>query len=462
MSKSPELVQESKSNKKYHLITFGCQMNEYDSNLIAQQLEDNNAEACDKVEDADIVVVNTCSVREKAEDTAYKSLAQLAALKKKKPDMQIAVVGCMAKNKGKQITGDLSHVDYVLGPDNYKDIDGLFFGSDAAKARQKRLEKSYQVITDFDEVENYTGKQAKLATPYSTFITIQRGCNKRCTYCIVPFVRGNEKYRPSNEVIDEVKMAVDKGVKEITLLGQTVNSYHYEADTFASLLAKVSDISGVERIRFTSPHPKHFTDDLIWLMGNKSNICHHAHIPVQSGSTRMLKKMRRQYDRERFLEISEKLRKAHPDFALTTDIIVGFVGEEDQDFEDTLSLVEEVRFDSAFMFAYSPREGTKAFDEVETISHEEKIARLQRLIEVQNKITFEQNQQMIGKVRPILLEKPSHRDPNEWVGKTECFKKVIVPGTHYKVGDMVNAEINDIRGWTLRGKSLEENFGIIS
>ncbi len=460
MNDKPTPASNEAQSPKYHMITFGCQMNEYDSNLIAQQLEDCNAVPTDDATEADIVVVNTCSVREKAEETAYKSLAQLKALKKRKPSMQIAVVGCMAKNKGEQIPTDLSHVDYVLGPDNYKDIDALFFGSQAAEARQKRLEKSYQVITDFDEVENYAGKKAKLASSYSTFITIQRGCNKRCTYCIVPFVRGNEKYRPVGEVLDEVKRAVDLGVKEITLLGQTVNSYLYEGDTFASLLAKVSEISGVERIRFTSPHPKHFTDDLIWLMGNRDNICNHAHIPVQSGSTRMLKKMRRQYDREKFLEIAGKLRKIHPDFALTTDIIVGFVGEEKEDFADTLSLVEEVRFDSAFMFAYSPREGTKAFDETETLSNEEKLVRLQTLIDLQNKITFEQNHKMIGKIKPILLEGPSHRDPNEWVGKTECFKKVIVPGKNYQPGDIVYAEINDIRGWTLRGIPAEQRLGV--
>jgi tRNA-2-methylthio-N6-dimethylallyladenosine synthase len=444
-------LSDADQSKKYHLQTYGCQMNEYDSNMIGQMLEDRGAQETDSVEDADMVIVNTCSIRGKAEDTAYARISQLKALKKRKPGMKIAVIGCMAKNKGEAIPADLEHVDYVLGPDNYGGVEKLLM----PETQPNQMPKDVKVITEFDSLENYKGKTAKLNSPHSTFITIQRGCNKRCSYCIVPFVRGNEKYRPMDDLLDEAKAAVDRGVKEVTLLGQTVNSYHYEGDTFASLLYKVSEINGLERIRFTSPHPKHFTDDVISIMKSQTNISRHTHFPLQSGSTEILKKMRRQYDREKYIEISEKLRGIDPDFAISTDIIVGFVGEERHHFEETLSLVKQIRFDSAFMFAYSPREGTKAFEERETLDHATKISWLQELIEVQNGITFEQTKKMIGRTEQILIEGPSHRNELEFMGKTDCFKKVILnKEAGVQPGDIVQVEINDIQGWTLRGTRI--------
>lgn len=436
--------------KTYKVVTYGCQMNEYDSNLIAQMFEDHGARAVDANEEADFIVVNTCSIREKAEDTAFANIRKMLAYKREeKPQQKIAIVGCMAKNKGEGIPESLRGVDLVLGPDNYNSLERVLWGE------QPELPKGVKVITDFDEIENYAGKTAKIASPYSTFVTIQRGCNKRCTYCIVPFVRGNEKYRPMQEILDEVKKAVDQGVTEVTLLGQTVNSYRQDGYGFADVLSKVSDISGVRRIRFTSPHPKHFTDDVIWVIKERENICNHMHLPLQSGSTSLLRKMRRQYDREDYLEIVHKLRAIDPDFALGTDIIAGFVGETEQDLEDTLSLMEEVRFDAAFMFAYSPREGTKAFLETEIMTQEEKVARLQRVIDLQNRHTFEINQGMIGKTKEILIEGDSFRDENEVVGKTSCFKKVIIPKGNLKPGDYTTVKITDMRGWTLRGEEVK-------
>ena len=439
-------------SKKYNIVTFGCQMNEYDSNLIAQMMDDRGCTSIDDPASADFIIVNTCSIREKAEDTAFARLKQLQAHKKVNPHIKLAVIGCMAKNKGEGIAEITQGVDIVLGPDSYSHLDDLLFGDPIGTSAKKRLAQKVKVITEFDDVENYVGKSAKLSRPYSSFITIQRGCNKRCTYCIVPFVRGNEKYRPVEDILRECREAVDQGVTELTLLGQTVNSYHDSGDTFASLLHKVSEINGLKRIRFTSPHPKHFTDDLIWVMGNRPNISRHTHLPLQSGSDRILAKMRRQYDMEKFYEISDKLRKIDPLFSITTDIIVGFVGEERADFEATLEAVKKIRFDAAFTFAYSPRVGTKAFDETETMTEETKSAWLQELIDVQNKITFEINNKMLGQTAELLIEGPSFRNDQEFVGKTDCFKKVIVPKGNLKVGDYVNAHIDDIRGWTLRGK----------
>jgi tRNA-2-methylthio-N6-dimethylallyladenosine synthase len=431
----------------YRVVTYGCQMNEYDSNMIAQMFEDHGAREAEATEDADFVVVNTCSIREKAEDTAFANIRKLLAHKRKeKPDQKIAIVGCMAKNKGEGIPDALKGVDLVLGPDNYNSLERVIWGEEAA------LPKGVQVITEFDEVENYMGKTAKISSPHSTFVTIQRGCNKRCTYCIVPYVRGNEKYRPLPEIVEEVKKAVDLGVTEVTLLGQTVNSYRFEGNGFADVLAAVSDLHGVKRIRFTSPHPKHFTDDVIWIIKDRKNICNYMHLPLQSGSDAMLKEMRRQYTAEEYLEIVYKLRSIDPDFALSTDVIAGFVGETEADLQATMDLMAEVRFDSAFMFAYSPREGTRAFREVETLTEQEKLARLQRVIDQQNRITFEINQGMIGKVKEILIEGDSHRSDQEVVGKTECFKKVILPKGHLKPGDYVQAKINSMVGWTLKGE----------
>jgi tRNA-2-methylthio-N6-dimethylallyladenosine synthase len=435
-------------SEKYHLVTYGCQMNEYDSNMVAEMLENRGIESTSDEREADYIIMNTCSIREKAEDTAFNKLRQYGALKRKKKHLKVGVIGCMAKNKGAELPDSLNHIDYVLGPDNYNDLEDVLFGEEDGKIRVKDA----KIITEFDEVENYKGRHAKISSSYSTFVTIQRGCNKRCTYCIVPFVRGNEKYRAIDEVLDEVKHAVDQGVSEVTLLGQTVNSYNFPGENFASLLGKVSDIEGVKRIRFTSPHPKHFTDDVIWMMKDRENICNHVHLPVQSGSDKMLKDMRRQYDREKFLEIAHKLRAIDPNFAISTDAIVGYVGETEQDFEDTVSIFEEVRFDTAFMFAYSPRKGTKSFGEEEFITQDEKIARLNRLIEVQNKITLETNTAMIGKSAELLIEGISPRSDQEVIGKTDCFKKVIIPKGDLKTGDYAKVIIDDIRGWTLRGK----------
>lgn len=433
---------------KYHLATYGCQMNEYDSQLIAKMLEDHGYHSASEAEFADVVIVNTCSVRGKAEETAYARIAQLKPLKEKKPSMRIAVVGCMAKNHGDRIPETLRHVDLVLGPDSYGRLTELLQKPQSRKA-------TAVIDTDFDSLENYLGQSAKSSLAHSAYLTIQRGCNKKCTYCIVPFVRGPEKYREPTDIIREAKEALARGVVELTLLGQTVNSYRFGTLDFADLAEKIADLPGLERLRFTSPHPRHFTPHLIELLKNHPRVCRHAHLPLQSGSDSVLRRMRRQYTLSEYSEIVEQLRRGNEYFSITTDLIAGFVGESEHDFLQTLDAVKNLRFDAAFMFAYSPREGTTAFPLEETLSEEEKQTRLQRLIDLQNNITRERNSALVGKVETILVDGPSFRDSREWVGKTSSFKKVVLPeDSPVQTGQSVPVHITEMRGWTLRGKCI--------
>ncbi len=437
---------------KYYLATYGCQMNEYDSAMIASMLEDVGYYETENAEDADVILVNTCSVRKKAEDNIYARISQLKPLKQSNPDLRIAVLGCMAENHGAKITDTLKHVDFVVGPDQYRGLVDIL-ALPPSKSPHRQQPKS--VLVGFDSAENYDDNFAKILSPFSTHITIQRGCNKRCAYCIVPFTRGIEKFRPVESILAEVQKAVDKGVKEISLLGQTVNSYRYEGNSFANLLSKVAEIKGVERLRFTSPHPRHYTDELLWVLTHTPQISPHTHLPLQSGSNDILKSMRRQYDSEDFLAIVEYLRASDPFYGVTTDIIVGFTGETEEDYLQTLEVVKHAQFDHAFMFAYSPREGTEAFDWPDSISEAEKHRRLQKLIDLQNEITRQRSQNMIGREEKVLIERPSPKNPEEWMGKTGNFKNVALPADFSpQAGDIVTAKITEVRGWTLRGEAI--------
>ena len=426
---------------KYHLATYGCQMNEYDSSLIARMLEREGAVPSQTPEDADVIIVNTCSVREKAEESAVARISQFKPLKEARPGLKIMIVGCMAKNLGASLLKRLRFVDYVVGPDQYRRIPELLFGTEGCS----------RVLLDFDIHENYEGESAKVLSPFSTHITIQRGCNKRCSYCIVPFVRGPEKYRDCVDILREVEEAAAQGVTEVTLLGQTVNAYKDGNETFATLLELVSKVEGIRRIRFTSPHPRHYTKELLDVLLHNPKVCHHAHIPLQSGSDAMLKKMRRQHDMETYFNVIETLRSADPLYHISTDIICGFVGETEADFEKTLEAVERAQFDTAFMFIYSPRRGTEAYREAETLSEEEKKERHTRLTALQNSITLKRNKMMLGRTETLLVERPSVRNASEMMGRTDNFKKVIFPGGSASPGDYVDCEIDSIRGWTLRG-----------
>jgi tRNA-2-methylthio-N6-dimethylallyladenosine synthase len=439
---------------KYLLATFGCQMNEYDSNMVGSMLEKRGMAITENPDEADLFVVNTCSIRGGAEDKAYARIAALRHHKRHRTGVRIAVIGCMAQNHGEKIPTALEHVDYVVGPDGYGELEGMIFDREpSSKSLHGQSRSDGPIVwTEQNDFENYTGMTARLDGSVTAHITIMRGCNKRCTYCIVPNVRGVERSRDTAEVVAEARQAVAQGVREICLLGQTVNSYRAEGVSFADLLRRLQEVEGLRRIRFTSPHPRHFDSDTIRAMAECDKVCNHLHMPMQSGSNALLKKMRRQYTRERYLEIVEEARAAMPDVAITTDIIAGFVGETEADFEDTLSLMEAVRFDHAYMFSYSPREGTPAFSEVETLSAADKQARLERVIELQMRHTEERLDALIGREEEILVETSSSRDAGEWVGKTRGFKKVIVPGAPgVEKGAFVLARVRERRGLVLRG-----------
>lgn len=432
----------------YLIDTYGCQMNEYDSALIASLLEKNGCVPTEDPEEAELFFFNTCSVREKAEESAKARISKMKFYKKRRPWIKFIVTGCMAEHLGVRLMEQVDCVDYVIGPDKYNQIPALLFPRPLAVNKKTLLRR---VVTGFEYSENYLGEYAKLSHPFSSYVTIQRGCNFRCSYCIVPFVRGREKYRAASDVIREVEAARDNGISEICLLGQTVNAYRENGMDFADLLIKISEIQGIRRIRFMSPHPRFYTEKLIDVLQSVPQICPHAHIPIQSGSDTMLQKMRRRYTVNEFMRILEKFRGNNPLYGLTTDVIAGFVGETEEDFKATLDAFQEAQFDAAFMFIYSPREGTDSAKEAESLTEEQKQERLARLVDLQNAITLKRNQQMIGRTEEILVEGPSSKNPNEWVGKTGSFKKVVFASENVKPGDYVQCHIDDIRGWTLRG-----------
>ena len=436
---------------RYYIATYGCQMNEYDSGLIAKILDDAGYSATEDPGLADVLLFNTCSVREKAEESAIARISKMKPYKESNPDLKIVVTGCMAENLKDSLLKKRHIIDFVVGPDSYRKLPEIL-----AKVPSKR-NRAARVFAEFDTNENYTGLSAVNPYPFSAYVAIQRGCNKHCSYCIVPYVRGPEKYRDAQDVLREVQELAAKGVSEVTLLGQTVNAYKNGNDDFAAILNKVSEVDGIRRIRFTSPHPKHYTPALIDTILGNPKICPHVHLPLQSGSDAMLKKMHRQHTAEEFLRIVEKFRGKDPLYGLSTDIICGFVGETDDDFEQTLKIVREAQFDSAFMFIYSPRPGTESARETETLTPEQKLERHGRLVELQNAITLERNKLMLGRREEILVERPSSKDPSEWVGKTGNFKKVVFrPSREVRPGDYLVCNIDDIRGWTLRGTPVEK------
>ena len=411
-------------------------MNEYDSARVAAFLEFNGWFPAAAAEKADMILVNTCSVRAKAEENAIARIRELRKLRVESGELRVGILGCMAKNRGESLRKDLPFIDFILGPDEYYKLPEII---------------NSQLSTLNSQLELF----AKLTNNYSAFVAIQSGCNMRCSYCIVPYVRGMERYREPESILKEIEAAAAQGVSEVVLLGQTVNGYRFKGLSFAGLLRQAADVKGIERIRFISPHPKHYMGELLEILMGEPKIAPHVHLPAQSGSNSILKKMKRQYTRENYLSIVEALRSWNPLYGITTDIICGYPGETEEEFEETLSLLREAQFDSAFMFAYSSREGTPSASEKELITKQEKKARLQKTIDLQSTITLERAKLMIGRTERILLEKPSRKNPNEWVGKTGNFKKVIVGATLAVAptitGAYINCKISAVQGHTLRG-----------
>lgn len=439
------------NEKKYIIKTYGCQMNEHDSEKIAGMLEILNYKKTDKIEKADLIIYNTCLVRENAEYKVYGNLGELKALKRKNPDLIIAICGCMMQKTEVRgvIKSKYRHVDIIFGTHNIHKLPELL----------QNFSQSTRMIIDVWEEggEIIEGVPVKRKYGHKAFVNIMYGCNNFCTYCIVPYTRGREKSRRSDDIINEITQLGNEGYKEIVLLGQNVNSYGKTLEnkiTFAQLLKMINEIDGIERIRFMTSHPKDLSDELIEAMKNCSKVCEHLHLPFQAGSNNILKVMNRKYTKEHYLELVSKVKKAIPDIAITTDIIVGFPGETEEDFEHTLDVIKQVEFDSAFTFLYSKREGTPAAEMDNQVSDENKNSRFKKLLDTLHSVNYDRNQVLIGKVVDVLVEGVSKNDETVLSGRTRTNKLVHFKGEIDLIGNIVNVKIIRAKTFTLEGQII--------
>jgi tRNA-2-methylthio-N6-dimethylallyladenosine synthase len=439
---------------KVFIETYGCQMNLYDSELVVSLLKDDEHSLCDTIENADIILVNTCAVREGAEQRVLAQLGGFKPRKAKNPEIIIGVLGCMSAHLADKITDRLPFVDLVMGPDQYRKLPGVI--RDLTISREKQF-----ILTRRDKTENYDQIYPSRTTGTNAWVTIMRGCDNMCTFCIVPFTRGRERSRSVDSIVEECQRLVLEGFREITLLGQNVNSYFDSTYSdsgahFANLLRAVSMVDGIDRIRFTSPHPKDFSDEMINEMATNAKVCKHMHLPMQAGADRVLEKMRRGYTFDEFAVLVERARKAMPDIGLSTDIIVGFPTESEEEFERTIELVKLVRFDSAFTFEYSPREGAPSAVWEDDVSADEKNRRLRRLIEVQREIMLEKAAACHGRELEVLVESTSKKSDNELMGRSTCNRVVVFPKEEsFKIGSIVKVKIDGSSSFTLRGHVIQ-------
>lgn len=426
---------------KVYIETYGCQMNVADTEIVLGILKKNNFEVVENPENADVVLLNTCSIRDNAEQRIYGRLGNFKNLKNSKPELVVGILGCMAERLRKDLIDEKKIVDLVVGPDEYRRIPELL---EVAFAGEKGIGVRLSRTETYDDIIPYRedGLQA--------WISVMRGCDKFCTFCVVPFTRGRERSRSLDSVVDEIKNLSERGFKEVTLLGQNVNSYMDGANDFADLLAAAALVNRSIRIRFTTSHPQDLSDKLLYTIAEHSNICKYIHLPVQSGSNRILELMNRTYTVEHYLNLIDKARKIIPAVSFSTDIISGFPSETDYDHHRTLDVMRQVRFDGAYMFQYSPREGTKAFQMNDDVSEQIKIKRLQEIIELQGKIAFEINQKIVGHEETVLIEGFSRKSKNFFAGRTDSNKVTIIPANDkIKVGDYVRTVITKATQATL-------------
>jgi tRNA-2-methylthio-N6-dimethylallyladenosine synthase len=434
--------------KRYHLTTFGCQMNEHDSERMKGMLQSLGYSEADERAQADLILFNTCSIRETADSRFLAHLGEAKRLKLEQPERIVGVGGCWAQSVKEEVFERFPFVDVAFGPGQVHKL-AEFLTSDSLTAQ------------GYFEFEGFTGRlPAHRARPYQGWVQISVGCNCRCSYCIVPSTRGREVSRPFDELVAEVRQMSDEGVREVTLLGQNVNSYGRDlrADggprSFAELLHAFDALDGIERIRYTSPHPKDMREDVIRAHAELASVCEHIHLPLQSGSSRILKAMRRTYDRQRYLDRVALIREHVPDVALTTDIIVGFPGETEEDFEQTLDVVEQVGYDGAFTFIFSPRRGTDAAEISEGIvPHAVKVARMERLVPAVQRHALERAQRFIGRTLDVLVEGPSRTDPERQRGRTRHNKVVNFAGLAAP-GELTQVRIDTATSQTLGGEEL--------
>jgi tRNA-2-methylthio-N6-dimethylallyladenosine synthase len=501
------MTDSTRPSRRAYVETYGCQMNISDGELMEGILAGGGYEIVTSPEDADVILVNTCAIRDHAERRVLGRVGQLHGLRRERPELIIGVTGCMAQRMGTDLLEQAPQVDLVMGPDAYRTLPDELrriergelvldaTGSDTAAGpdspapptgapdpsrkiaagagrhlmnapaltslgvgssrRAGRRERVQLAVLDLDTGENYEGLEQRRTDGPVAWIPIQRGCDHRCTYCIVPYVRGPEKNRRASEVLAEVRTLAERGVSEVSLLGQTVNSYREGDWSFPDLLRAVGRVDGIRRVRFMSPHPVDVTPELVEVMATEPAVCEQLHLPAQSGNDRILRRMVRRYTVQTFLEKVDMVRAAIPDVALSTDIIVAFPGETDAEFRDTLELMRTVRFDDAFTYRYSLREGTPAtrLPESEFIPDAEAQTRLEELISLARGIQAEINRTEVGRIEEVLVEKPG-RDPGELFGRTRRGKAVVFPATTERVGDHVSVELSATTGATFRGEAI--------
>ena len=432
--------------KKAFLGVYGCQMNVSDAERMEGQLRSMGYEKTEEMAEADIILLNTCCVRETAEDKVYGKIGEIKHLKEKNPRLIFGITGCMAQKEGEKLIRRAPHIDFVLGTNKVRELTHV--------VKEIQAERGHVVDVSFSETELPEGMPVARGGTLSAWVPIMYGCNNFCTYCIVPYVRGRERSRMPEDVVKEVREAAEKGFLEVTLLGQNVNSYgkdHGKAD-FADLLKLVDEVPGIRRVRFMTSHPKDLSDRVIAAIRDGKHICEHIHLPVQYGTNRVLKAMNRVYTVEAYRDLVKRIREALPEASLTTDLIVGFPGETEEDFEALLDFLREIRYDSAYTFLYSKRSGTPAATMENQVAEDCKKRRLKELMEVQNRISREINESLLGKAVEVMVEGPSKNDGGIWTGRTRTNKIVLWEHRGEAPGDFVQVRITQPQTWVLKGE----------
>jgi tRNA-2-methylthio-N6-dimethylallyladenosine synthase len=451
----------SKPRKRAYVETYGCQMNISDGELMEGVLEQQGYDIASAPEDADVILVNTCAIREHAEKRVLGRVGQLYGLKQERPDLVIGVTGCMAQRMGDTLLEQAPYVDLVMGPDGYRSLperlEALEEGRRVMPSRSGKKRGPQLAVLDLNLGENYEGLSQRRSSDISAWVPIQRGCDHRCTFCIVPYVRGPEKNRRPEEVLREIEEIAASGLTEVTLLGQTVNSYRHDGTSFPDLLRAVARVPGIGRVRFMSPHPNDVTPELLEVMAVEPAVCEQLHLPLQSGNDRVLKRMLRRYTVESFLEKVERARQAIPDIALSADVIVAFPGESHEEFEDTLEVLRTVRFDDAYTYKYSLREGTPAtrLPQEDFIPDDEAQERLAKLIEVHREIQGEINHAEVGRVEEVLVEKTA-RKAGQILGRTRRNKVVAFQGRTELIGTYQTVALIATTSATFVGELVSE------
>ncbi|MCB2197264.1 MAG: tRNA (N6-isopentenyl adenosine(37)-C2)-methylthiotransferase MiaB [Bacteroidetes bacterium] len=439
------------NSQKLYIETYGCQMNVADSEVVASVLEEKGYTVTEDINDADVILVNTCSIRENAEQRVWGRLDVFKQVKKKKPELTVGVIGCMAERLKEKLIEEDKTVDIVVGPDAYRELPNLLENAESGQKGVNVILSKEETYADINPVRLDKNK-------ISAFVSIMRGCNNMCSYCIVPYVRGGERSRDPKSIVREVEDLYNKGYKEVTLLGQNVDSYFWDAENeedqirFAQLLEMTAKISPKLRIRFSTSHPKDMSDEVLYTMAMYNNICNHIHLPAQSGSTKVLEAMNRGYTREWYMDRINAIKRILPDCSISTDIMTGFPAETEEDHQDTLSLMEWVNYDFAYMFKYSERPKTYAARHLkDDISEGTKTRRLTEIINLQNKLSEKSKKGDLGKVFEVLVEGVSKKSSEELFGRTSQNKVVVFPKKDFKVGDYVFVEITDCTSATLIG-----------